>query len=157
MRFQEQKPCYSRMDDLIERRAVGRMAIQKDLNSRKRTQSNYPAWSPKAKEENSKQLPSMVTKSQGRELKATTQHGHLTLRERFNWVSKVIPHRFDIASLHSVIGPEDSHHKRATSLLAFGYWVPPSLNKGFTYLPPSQPIRYNLRFPAFHAFCLYFV
>ena len=57
---------YSRMDDLIERRAVGRMAIQKDQKSRKRTQSNYPAWSPKAKEDNSKQLPSMVTKSQGR-------------------------------------------------------------------------------------------
>ena len=34
---------YSRMDDLIERRAVGRMAIQKDQKSRKRTQSNYPA------------------------------------------------------------------------------------------------------------------
>lgn len=51
---------YSRMDDLIERRAVGRMAIQKDQKSRKRTQSNYPAWSPKAKEDNSKQLPSMV-------------------------------------------------------------------------------------------------
>ena len=87
MRFQEQKTVlelYSRMDDLIERRAVGRMAIQKDQKSRKRTQSNYPAWSPKAKEDNSKQLPSIVTKSQGRELKATTQHGHLTLRERFN-------------------------------------------------------------------------
>lgn len=36
---------YSRMDDLIERRAVGRMAIQKDQKPRKRTQSNYPAWS----------------------------------------------------------------------------------------------------------------
>ena len=60
---------YSRMDDLIERRAVGRMAIQKDQKSRKRTQSNYPAWSPKAKEDNSKQLP---------------KHGHLTLRKRFN-------------------------------------------------------------------------
>ena len=36
---------YSRMDDLIERRAVGRMAIQKDQKPRKITQSNYPAWS----------------------------------------------------------------------------------------------------------------
>ena len=51
---------YRRMDDLIERRAVGRMAIQKDQKPRKITQSDYPAWSPKAKEDNSKQLPSMV-------------------------------------------------------------------------------------------------
>ena len=34
---------YSRMDDLIERSAVGRMAIQKDQKPRKITQSNYPA------------------------------------------------------------------------------------------------------------------
>ena len=100
-----------------------------------RCRQNGNTKRPKAKEDNSKQLPSIVTKSQGRELKATTQHGHQKPR-------KITQSNYPAWSSYFEGKIQLSIESNPSSLW---YCFTSLCDWSRRLTPPSQHIRYNTK------------